>query len=44
MNKMAKEIVEVILIGAAALSLSWFAVNYIEELSWKRFMNKENKK
>ena len=43
-NKMTKEIVEVLLIGAAALGLSWFAVNYIEELSWKRFMNKENKK
>ena len=41
---MTKEIVEVLLIGAAALDLSWFAVNYIEQLSWKRFMNKENKK
>ena len=41
---MAKEIVLVLCISAAVLLLSWFAVNYIDEYKWKKYLRKENKK
>lgn len=41
---MGKEIVIILLISAAVLSLSWFAVNFFEDYKWKRYMRKENKK
>ena len=39
-DKMAKEIVLTICIAGAAFFGSWFAVNFLEEHAWRKFMEK----
>ena len=41
---MIKEIVLVLCISAAVLFFSWFAVNYIDEYKWKKYLRKDKHK